>query len=199
MPPTPSPTRCRWASTDPLLRDYHDTEWGVPVHDARLLWETLCLESFQAGLSWLIVLRRRDGFRRAFAGFDPDQVARFDEADVDRLMDDAGIIRARAKIVATIGNARAFCAMRDRGEDFARFAWGLVPDAPIVNRTGTVLAQSPDSVALSKALKARGFTFVGPVIVYAWMQAVGMVDDHDPACFRHAGGHAPSTTTGNPA
>ncbi|WP_246285470.1 DNA-3-methyladenine glycosylase I [Nguyenibacter vanlangensis] len=179
------PPRCSWARTDPLLRLYHDQEWGMPVHDSRALWEMLMLEGFQAGLSWLTVLRRRDGFRRAFRGFDPDIVARFDGADVERLMGDPGIIRARAKIVATIGNARAYLAMRDRGEDFAAFAWGMVPDAPVRNRTGEILAQSPLSQAMSRALKARGFKFVGPVIVHAWMQAVGMVDDHDPACFRH--------------
>lgn len=177
--------RCSWARTDPLLRAYHDEEWGKPIRDSRVLWEMLCLEAFQAGLSWLIVLRRRDGFRRAFANFDPDIVARFDEHDVERLMADPGIIRARAKIEATIGNARAYLAMQERGEEFSEFAWGMVPDAPIRNTTGAVLPQSPLSEAMSKALKARGFKFVGPVIVYAWMQAVGMIDDHDPVCFRH--------------
>ncbi|MFT8777029.1 MAG: DNA-3-methyladenine glycosylase I [Gluconacetobacter liquefaciens] len=183
---TPAVTRCRWAQTDPLLRAYHDQEWGVPVHDSRMLWEMLCLEGFQAGLSWLIVLRRREGFRRAFAGFDPERVARFGAADVECLMADPGIIRARAKIEATIGNARAYLAMMECGEDFAEFAWGMVPEAPVRNMTGAVLAQSPLSQAMAKALKARGFRFVGPVIVYAWMQAVGMIDDHDPACFRHS-------------
>ncbi|MBB2197202.1 MAG: DNA-3-methyladenine glycosylase I [Gluconacetobacter sp.] len=182
---TPAVTRCRWAQTDPLLRAYHDREWGVPVHDSRMLWEMLCLEGFQAGLSWLIVLRRREGFRRAFAGFDPERVAGFGAADVERLMADPGIIRARAKIEATIGNARVYLAMMERGEDFADFAWSMVPEAPVRNMTGAVLAQSPLSQAMAKALKARGFRFVGPVIVYAWMQAVGMIDDHDPACFRH--------------
>lgn len=177
--------RCRWARTDPLLRAYHDEEWGVPIRDGRMLWEMLCLEGFQAGLSWLVVLRRREGLRRAFAEFDPERVARFGAADVERLMADAGIIRARAKIEATIGNARAYLAMQARGEDFAAFAWGMVPDAPVRNRTGAVLARSPLSEAMAKALKARGFRFVGPVIVYAWMQAVGMIDDHDPGCFRH--------------
>ncbi|OAG72194.1 3-methyladenine DNA glycosylase [Gluconobacter japonicus] len=187
--PAPVPetarARCRWAMTDPLLRQYHDEEWGVPVRDSRLLWETLVLESFQAGLSWLIVLRRREGFRRAFEGFDPEKIARFTDADVDRLMQDEGIIRARAKIVATIGNARAYLAMRDNGEDFADFISKLVPDAPIHNVSGTVLTQSPLSVKISKELKSCGFRFVGPVIVYAWMQAVGLVHDHDPSCFRY--------------
>ncbi|MCP9319543.1 DNA-3-methyladenine glycosylase I [Acetobacter persici] len=188
-PPSPASdapvSRCRWAETSPLLRAYHDEEWGVPVHESRMLWEMLMLEGFQAGLSWLTVLRRRDGFRKAFAEFDPVQVARFGEADVERLMLDPGIIRARAKIQATIGNARAYLAMQEQGEDFSTFCREMVPGAPVYNTTGQVLAQSPASQALSKALKARGFKFVGPVIVYAWMQAVGMVVDHDPACFRY--------------
>ena len=176
--------RCAWANGDPLLAAYHDAEWGVPVRDSRELWETLMLEGFQAGLSWLVVLRRRDGFRRAFRDFDPEVVARFGDADIDRLMADPGIIRARAKIVATIGNARAFLAMRDAGEDFSEFSWGLVGGAPI-RGDGHVQASTPLSLAMSKALKQRGFKFVGPVIVHAWMQAVGMVDDHTPACFRY--------------
>lgn len=157
----------------------------MAVHDSRMLWEMLMLEGFQAGLSWLTVLRRREGFRKAFAAFDPALVAQFDETDVDRLMQDPGIIRARAKIQATIGNARAYLAMQEQGEDFSVFCWGMVPGAPVRNETGQVLAQSPASQALSKALKKRGFKFVGPVVVYAWMQAVGMVLDHDPACFRY--------------
>lgn len=180
------PARCAWANSDPLLAAYHDAEWGMPVRDSRELWETLMLEGFQAGLSWLIVLRRREGFRRAFRDFDPEAVARFTEADIDRLMADPGIIRARAKIVATIGNARAFLAMRDAGENFSEFAWGLVGGAPI-RGDGHVQASTPLSLAMSKALKQRGFKFVGPVIVHAWMQAVGMVDDHTPECFRHRG------------
>ena len=147
--------RCAWANSDPLLATYHDAEWGVPVRDSRELWETLMLEGFQAGLSWLIVLRRRDGFRRAFRDFDPEAVARFDEADIDRLMADPGIIRARAKIVATIGNARAFLAMRDAGEDFSAFAWGMVGDTP-VKGDGHVQASTPLSLAMSKALKKYG-------------------------------------------
>ncbi|MBO1077673.1 DNA-3-methyladenine glycosylase I [Roseomonas haemaphysalidis] len=176
--------RCAWANGDPLLAAYHDAEWGVPVRDSRELWETLMLEGFQAGLSWLVVLRRRDGFRRAFRDFDPEVVARFGDADIDRLMADPGIIRARAKIVATIGNARAFLSMRDAGEDFSDFAWSMVGGAPILGN-GHVQASTPLSLAMSKALKQRGFKFVGPVIVHAWMQAVGMVDDHAPECFRH--------------
>ena len=186
--PAPAPEnlpRCRWAATDPLLRQYHDEEWGVPIRDSRELWETLVLESFQAGLSWAIVLKRREGFRKAFANFDPEKVALFTEQDIDRLMQDPGIIRARAKIKATISNAQAYLAMKEQGEDFADFIASLVPDAPIYNSTGAVLAQSPLSVTVSKALKARGFRFVGPVIVYAWMQAVGLIHDHDPSCFRY--------------
>lgn len=204
MPQTPLDSatddlpRCSWARTNPLLRGYHDEEWGEPVRDSRMLWEMLCLEGFQAGLSWLIVLRRREGFRQAFANFDPEIVARFDESDVERLMADPGIIRARAKIQATIGNAKAWLAMRERGEDFATFVWSMVPGAPIRNTTGAVLAQSPLSQALSKALKALGFKFVGPVIVYAWMQAVGMIDDHDPDCFRHHQHTARSAGTFHP-
>lgn len=179
--------RCKWAQTNPLLRVYHDEEWGIPVKDSRALWGMLVLESFQAGLSWLTVLKRREGFLRAFTKLDPEQVACFTEQDVERLMADASIIRSRAKIEATIGNARAYLAMQQHGEDFAHFTWGMVPKAPIRNMTGQVLAQSTESVALSKALKQRGFKFVGPVIVYAWMQAVGIVDDHDPSCFRYHG------------
>ena len=169
-----------------MMMAYHDDEWGQPVRDSRMLWEMLALESFQAGLSWRTVLKRRAGFRRAFAGFDPDRVAAFNDTDVERLMADPGIIRARAKIVATIGNARAYIAMREKGEDFATFAWSMVPDAPVHNHSGQVLASSLLSHAMSAALRARGFRFVGPVIAYAWMQAAGMVNDHDPACFRYA-------------
>jgi DNA-3-methyladenine glycosylase I len=177
--------RCSWARKDPLMAAYHDTEWGVPVRDSRLLWEMLMLEGFQAGLSWITVLRRRDTFRSAFAGFDPVAVAGFTEADVERLMADPGIIRARAKILATIGNARAWLAMQAAGEDFADFAWGLAGGAPIRLEGDAVPASTPLSTAMSKALKQRGFKFVGPVIVYAWMQAVGIVNDHAPDCFRH--------------
>ena len=157
-PPSSGPavSRCRWAETHPLLRTYHDEEWGVPVHDSRMLWEMLMLEGFQAGLSWLTVLRRREGFRKAFAGFDPEQVARFDEADVERLLNDRGIIRARAKIQATIGNARAYLAMQASGEDFAIFCWGMVPGAGVENKTVEVLAQCPASHGLARALNELG-------------------------------------------
>lgn len=176
--------RCNWAEGDAVMAAYHDDEWGVPVRDSRALWEMLMLEGFQAGLSWRTILHRRDGFRAAFAGFDPEIVARFTAADVERLMGDPRIIRARAKINATIGGAQAFLRMRDAGEDFSAFAWGFVGGVPIRGDGVTVAAQTPLSVEISKALKARGFKFVGPVITYAWMQAVGLVDDHAGACFR---------------
>jgi DNA-3-methyladenine glycosylase I len=175
--------RCAWAESDPLLAAYHDAEWGVPVRDSRALWEMLMLEGAQAGLSWLTVLRRRDSYRTAFAGFDPAVVAAFTDADVERLMQDAGIIRARAKIQAVIGNAKAYLAMQDSGEDFATFVWGMAGEAPIQN-TGPVPAKTALSESVSKALKARGFKFAGPVIVYAWLQATGVVNDHAPCCFR---------------
>jgi DNA-3-methyladenine glycosylase I len=176
-------TRCAWAEGDPLMTAYHDREWGVPVRDSRALWEMLMLEGFQAGLSWRTILHRREGFRTAFAGFDPDAVAAFDDGDVARLMTDPGIIRARAKIEATIAAARIYCAMRDGGEDFADWAWGLNGE-PVRGDGRHLPASTPLSADISKALKARGFKFVGPVIVYAWMQAVGMVNDHAHDCFR---------------
>ncbi|MCE7797644.1 DNA-3-methyladenine glycosylase I [Sphingobium sufflavum] len=176
--------RCGWAQGDALMADYHDREWGVPVRDSRMLWEMLMLEWFQAGLSWRTILYRREGFRAAFANFDPEVVAAFGEADVERLMGDPGIIRARAKIVATIGNARAYLAMRDAGEDFAAYAWGFVGGTPIRGDGMTVPAKTALSEHISKDLKKRGYKFVGPVITYAWMEAVGLVNDHLADCFR---------------
>ena len=175
--------RCAWAANDALLRAYHDEEWGVPEYDSRALWEKLMLDGFQAGLSWAIILRKRDAFRRAFKNFDPKAVARFKERDVARLLEDPGIVRSRAKIEATIGGARAYLAMRDAGEDFSGFVWNLAGGKPIQN-SGDVPAKTPLSEEISKALKKRGFKFVGPVIVYAWMQAVGIVNDHAAGCFR---------------
>ncbi|WP_159996372.1 DNA-3-methyladenine glycosylase I [Roseomonas sp. 18066] len=175
--------RCRWANGDALMQQYHDQEWGVPLRDSRALWEMLMLEGFQAGLSWITILRRREGFRAAFRDFDPVAVAAFGPADVDRLMGDAGIIRARAKIEATIGNARAYLAMQAAGDDFGEFAWGFVDGVPLVGDGVALPAKTPLSEAMSVALKKRGFKFVGPVIVYAWMQAVGLVDDHAEDCF----------------
>jgi DNA-3-methyladenine glycosylase I len=175
--------RCTWAESDPLLRDYHDREWGVVVRDPRALWEMLVLEGFQAGLSWLIILRKRDAFRKAFAGFDPHRVARFGRADVARLLANEGIIRSRAKIDATIASARIFVAMEAAGEDFGAWIWSLAPGAPI-RGAGPIQPKTPLSEAVSKALKKRGFKFVGPVIVQSFLQAVGIVDDHAPDCFR---------------
>ena len=178
-----SPHRCAWAQHDPLLRAYHDAEWGVPERDSRALWEKLMLDGFQAGLSWLTILRKRDAFRDAFQSFDPATVARFDEDDIVRLLQDPGIVRSRAKIAATIGNARAYLAMAEAGEDFATFVWGMAGGTPIRYAGGAIPAKTPLSEALSAALKRRGFTFVGPVIVYAWMQATGIVADHTADCF----------------
>jgi DNA-3-methyladenine glycosylase I len=183
MATKPAKTRCSWAESDPLMCEYHDTEWGVPVRDSRALWELLMLEGFQAGLAWIIVLRKRDAFRKAFKGFDPIKVARFKEADIERLLQDPGIIRSRAKIEATINAARIYLEMQRSGQDFSSFLWGIVGGKPIQNE-GPLPAQSPLSVEMSKQLKQRGFKFVGPVIVYAFMQAAGMVNDHTPACFR---------------
>ena len=183
MPTHPTKSRCAWAESDPLLRDYHDTEWGVPERDSRALWELLMLEGFQAGLSWITVLRKRNAFRKAFKGFDPAKVARLCEADVDRLLQNPGIIRSRAKIQATIHAARIYLEMQNSGQDFSSFLWGIVGGKPIVTR-GPIPAQTPLSVEMSKQLKQRGFKFVGPVIVYAFMQAAGMVNDHNPTCFR---------------
>ncbi|MDR3739713.1 MAG: DNA-3-methyladenine glycosylase I [Terracidiphilus sp.] len=183
---TPSlKTRCTWCGNDPLYVAYHDEEWGVPQHDSRALWELLMLEGFQAGLAWITVLRKREAFRAAFRGFDPEKVARFGAKDIERLMGDSGIIRARAKIEATIAGARIFLAMRDEGVDFAEWAWALAGGKPLQN-SGPVPAQTPLSATISKELKRRGFKFVGPTIVYAWMQAAGMVNDHAPNCFRRA-------------
>ncbi len=176
-------SRCAWAESDPLLREYHDTEWGVPVRDSRALWELLMLEGFQAGLSWITVLRKRDAFRKAFKGFDPVKVARFSEADIERLLADPGIIRSRAKIQATIQGARIYLEMQKSGEDFSAFLWSIVGGKPI-RSAGPIAAETPLSVEMSKQLKKRGFKFVGPVIVYAFMQAAGMVNDHSPTCFR---------------
>ncbi|EHJ59401.1 DNA-3-methyladenine glycosylase I [Novosphingobium pentaromativorans US6-1] len=169
-----------------MMEAYHDAEWGVPVRDPRLLWEMLVLEGFQAGLSWRTILHRRDGFRRAFDGFDPEVIAAYGTDKVEALMQDEGIIRARAKIEATIGNARAYLRMREEGRNFAEFIWSFVDGKTQVNDGTIIPASTHTSAALSKALKVEGFKFVGPTIAYAFMQAVGMVDDHEPGCFRRA-------------
>jgi len=175
--------RCSWADNDPLMRKYHDEEWGVPERDSRALWEALMLDGFQAGLSWLTILRKRDAFREAFHDFDPKKVARMNEKDITRLLQNEEIIRSRAKIEATIHGACIYLAMADAGEDFSTWIWKMAGNRPIQNR-GPIPAKTPLSEEISAALKKRGFKFVGPVIVYAWMQACGIVNDHSPTCFR---------------
>ncbi|XBS68768.1 DNA-3-methyladenine glycosylase I [Acerihabitans sp. KWT182] len=177
--------RCAWAASDALMQRYHDSEWGVPERDSRKLWETLMLEGFQAGLSWSIILRKRDAFRQAFAGFDPIIVAAYGADDIERLMANPGIVRARAKIEATIRGARIYNDMLARGENFADYCWSFTHGEPLMG-TGFV-TETALSGRISKELKQRGFKFVGPTIVYAWMQAVGIVNDHDPACFCYRG------------
>ena len=184
---TSEPKRCSWANSDPLLRVYHDKEWGVPMRDSRAMWETLMLEGFQAGLSWLTILLKRETFREAFHNFDPEAVATFKAKDVARLLNNPGIIRSKAKIEATINGARIFLAMQKSGEDFAKTYWAMAGGKPIVNTSGELLAKTPLSEAISANLKKRGFKFVGPVIVYAWMQAVGIANDHAKDCYRRAG------------
>lgn len=166
------------------MQQYHDEEWGVPQHDSRELWEMLMLEGFQAGLAWIVVLKKRPAFRKAFAKFDPRKVARFTAKDIARLLDDPGIIRSRAKIEATIKGAQIYCEMAEQGEDFNSFCWAFTDGKPLRNDGRQVPAQTPLSAKVSKELKQRGFKFVGPTIVYAWMQAVGMVNDHAHDCFR---------------
>ena len=182
--------RCTWRGMngDPFYEAYHDQEWGVPEYDPRALWEKLVLDGFQAGLSWITILRKREAFRAAFADFDPEVVARFGEQDRSRLLADAGIVRSPAKIDAAIRGARVWLDMREGGEDFSQFLWGFVGGAPIQNTwtlDSGVPAKTAEAEAMAKALKAKGFNFVGPVIVYAFMQAVGMVNDHLVSCYRH--------------
>jgi DNA-3-methyladenine glycosylase I len=176
--------RCAWAESDLLLQAYHDKEWGVPERDSRRLWEMLMLEGFQAGLAWITILRKRDAFREAFKGFDPHLVARFKERDITRLLANAGIVRSRAKIEATIKGARIYVAMEARGEEFSGYVWSFVGDKPVQSPGTKHLPKTPLSEKISADLKARGFKFVGPVIVYAWMQSIGLVNDHAKACFR---------------
>ncbi len=176
--------RCSWSEGGPLMQEYHDTEWGVPEYDSRALWEKLMLDGFQAGLSWSTILKKREAFRKAFKNFDPEVVAKFTEADIVRLLQDPGIVRSRAKIEATIGGARAYLAIQKSGEDFSKFIWGMAGGKPIQNAGGPIRTKTPLSEEISKALKQRGFKFVGPVIVYAWLQAVGIVNDHASDCFR---------------
>ena len=179
--------RCGWPGSEPIYVAYHDEEWGVPEFDDRALFEKLLLDGFQAGLAWITILRKRDGFRAAFDGFDPHAMARYGEAKKAALMADAGIVRNRAKIEAAVGNARSWLAIQEQ-MGFANYVWGFVDGRPVHNRFATlsqVPAKTAVAEALSKDLKARGFRFVGPTIVYAFMQAVGMVNDHLVGCHRH--------------
>ena len=181
-------TRCGWASADPLYISYHDREWGVPAHNDRRLFEFLILEGAQAGLSWITILRKREGYRRAFADFDPERVARFGCREVARLMRDESIVRNRLKIEAAIANGRAFVDLCESEGTFDRFLWRLIDGKPIQNRWkkgADVPAETRESRALSRELKQRGFRFVGPTICYAFMQAMGLVNDHVVDCFRH--------------
>jgi DNA-3-methyladenine glycosylase I len=181
--------RCGWVNeNDALYCHYHDTEWGVPVRDDRELWELLMLECFQAGLSWITILRKRDAFREAFAGFDPAVVAKFDETDVVRLLADEGIVRSRLKIEAVISAARIYQDIAAKGDSFAEFVWGGADVAPVQNAWKSYRdapVSTPTSEALSKRLKVKGFKFCGPVICYAYMQAAGMVNDHEVGCPRY--------------
>lgn len=186
-----SSTVCGWApADDPLYRRYHDEEWGVPERDDRALFEKLILDGFQAGLSWRTILYKRDNFRRAFDNFDPEKIARYSPRKIESLLKDEGIIRSRAKIEATIGNARAYLSVMEGGKAaFSTWLWSFVDGAPRVNRWAhykEAPTQTPESQAMSKALTKSGFKFCGPVIIYAFMQATGLVNDHEIACPRHA-------------
>jgi DNA-3-methyladenine glycosylase I len=180
--------RCPWVGTDPLLVAYHDEEWGVPVHGDRRLFEFMVLEGAQAGLSWMTILRRRDAYREAFAGFDPERVARFDRRKIDTLLGNGGIIRNRRKIEGVVQNARAYLALRETGVSLNEFMWKFVGGKPTVNHwksLSQIPVSTPVSDAMSKEMKKGGFTFFGTTICYAHMQAVGMVNDHIVTCFRH--------------
>ena len=182
-------TRCGWCGNDPLYVKYHDEEWGVPLYDDDLLFEFLVLESFQAGLSWITILRKRENFRIAFDHFDYKRIAMYNESKFDALMNDAGIIRNKLKIRATIGNARAYMDIQKEFGSFSKYIWGFVNGKPITNKFETMAeipAKTELSDAISKDLKKRGFKFVGSTIIYAFMQATGMVNDHITSCFRHA-------------
>jgi DNA-3-methyladenine glycosylase I len=180
--------RCAWAGSDPLYVSYHDEEWGVPEFDDRALYEKLMLDGFQAGLSWITILRKRDNFRRAFDGFEPETIARYNKKKIEALMQDAGIVRNRAKIEGAVASARAYLDVMEKGPGFSTLLWGFVDGKPKINRfrsRSEVPAETSVSRALSKELAQRGFKFVGPTIVYAFMQAVGMVNDHVVKCHRH--------------
>ena len=179
--------RCGWCGTEPIYVDYHDTEWGVPERDPRALWEKLVLDGFQAGLSWITILRKRDAFREVFECFDPERIARWDEKNIENALQNPGIIRHRGKIEATVKGARLFLDI-ESAEGFTPYLWGFVGGKPVQNgwtSMGQVPAATDESTAMSKALKKRGFTFCGPVICYAFMQATGMVNDHITSCHCH--------------
>ena len=181
-------TRCPWAGTDPLYIDYHDKEWGVPVYDDNLLFEFLTLETFQAGLSWITILRKRENFRRAFDDFNYNKIAKYDNAKVNLLLDDKGIVRNKLKILATISNAKAFLQVRQEFNSFSNYIWLFTGGKPIVNRFKTMKdmpVKTDLSDLISKDMKKRGFKFVGSTVIYAYMQATGMVNDHLVDCFRH--------------
>ncbi len=180
--------RCKWPGSDPLYLEYHDHEWGVPLRDSRALFEMLQLEGAQAGLSWITILRKRENYRRAFDGFDPVKIARYTPAKIEKLMTNEGIVRNPLKIAGVVSSAKAYLAMEEEGVSFADFLWDFVDGEPILNRLkpgGPVPAETEISKKMSKELKQRGFKFVGPTIVYAFMQAVGMVNDHLVTCYRH--------------
>jgi DNA-3-methyladenine glycosylase I len=180
--------RCPWPGDDPFYMAYHDEEWGVPEYDDRALFEKLILDGFQAGLSWITILRKRENFRKAFDNFDPHKIARYDAKKIHALMNDAGIVRNRAKIEGTVASANAYLKIMDEGPGFSKLLWGFVDGKPKINAfktTKSVPASTPISIAVSKELSSRGFKFVGPTIVYAFMQATGMVNDHLVACHRH--------------
>ena len=181
-------TRCSWCGDEPSYVAYHDEEWGVPEWDDQALFEKLILDGFQAGLSWFIILRKRDNFRRAFDDFSPELIARYDEAKIASLLADAGIVRNKAKVHATIGNARTWLEIQETTNGFSEYLWSFVDGAPLINRwsgDGSIPAETDASKAMSKDLKKRGFKFCGPTICYAFMQAVGMVNDHVVDCYRH--------------
>jgi DNA-3-methyladenine glycosylase I len=182
-------TRCEWGDSSDIYRQYHDEEWGVPVYDDRKLFEFLVLESAQAGLSWITILKRREGYRRAFADFDPVIVAQYDEHKVEELLQDTGIIRNKLKIRATISNAKAFLKVQEEFGSFSNYIWGFVGGKPIVNHYDSmkeIPAQTELAVKISKELKKRGFSFLGPTVVYSHMQATGLVNDHLTYCFRYS-------------
>ncbi len=182
-------SRCGWCAKDPLYLAYHDEEWGVPVHDDQRFFEFLVLEGAQAGLSWITILKKREAYRKAFAGFDPEKVARFTDARIEKLLQDEGIVRNRLKITSARDNAKAFLAVQKEFGSFTAYAWGFVGGRPKINRPSTlkdVPAVTPEAEAFSKDLKKRGFRFVGPTIMYAFMQATGMVDDHVATCWKRS-------------